>query len=385
MATTEETLRSMREKNWEDEPTNRYPRLLRYFDRERGFGLHHHVAIFDLGTRAVRVLVAPRVLESEDWNRERFYNAASMLELGTELVRNGFQLSLSSLSLARTIEFVIGFRDVLVAHGFRPEDFYLVGTAVFRWMRNREEVLRYLFETTALTPSILDDRSEALAGLDGLLATYRVPASKATMSFPTEAFRLVLIDQGGGSTEVSSAVVGREDPGLITHSFDLLGSMSLRERFLSPALGTLTSRSVLQRWLAGLEPEVEAHIESELEPFALSWTKGAPLIGYAVGTAIVRCSPLRNNHDLHNQLLDLSQLEGSRVELRERIHSILDRGRGDFAACPGVEYLLDRLLGLAVYRTLLRRFGLTTVRLCGYGLRYGVYWGRVLGRSIGQG
>jgi exopolyphosphatase/pppGpp-phosphohydrolase len=190
------------------------------------------------------------------------------------------------------------------------------------------------------------------------------------------------IDQGGGSTEV---VVGEATAeGIRRHgltSLDL-GTVRLRNWFLADPARP-----------AG-ECYAEARVESELEVQRHDWPGLArPLAGrpprcFAVGSALMLAAGRASNRLQHGTRLTGGQLDEAAASARRR--GLPDEGRplgelvaglGEGERAEGFYQDLDLMLGLPVYTSILRRFDLPELTVCGTGLRYGVFFAHALGEG----
>jgi exopolyphosphatase/pppGpp-phosphohydrolase len=344
------------------------------------------VAMFDLGTKAARLLVAPR-RKPASWEPHTFLSSSIVPALGEHLDA-AHRFNLASPAFNEVVEFVRRSRDGLLAAGVAPADIAATGSAVFRWMANRDAVLAEFKARTGLDVYVLEEREEAYLSLYALASTY--PYRARQLPGAIDAF--LLLDQGGGSLEVSYFDAG--DPALSApgkmHSFDRLGTVALKERFFrlagDGADGPL--REVEPAANASRVVDQKRRIVEYVAERVRDWEgfpelEGKHVVAYGMGTALTHCFDV-SGYQIHNRVLTAAELAAA----VERVGRELDaRGHEVRALVPKLDRDLREELtiysGLPAYAGLLEKFGLGEIRVAGYGLRFGAYlWHFVMGRPF---
>jgi exopolyphosphatase/pppGpp-phosphohydrolase len=315
-------------------------------------------AVFDLGTRAARLLVGPKPLPNvAEWNEETFRTVGFVTALGEEPLIPG-----ESPALEKLAEFVEASMAVLRANGVAEENVVGIGTEVFRSLseESREDVVAWLERRSGLRLRIIDGETEARLSLLALQTTYRLNLDQE----PGAGERLLLIDQGGGSTEVSAA------SGAIEHleSSSELGTVPLRRLFFA---NDASIPEQYERVLAYVGERIDGHYGRR--PLTLA---------YGVGSAITAAFPGMNGWNLHNEVATVALLATTE---RERCDELASRYAGVGALRDDLERESDMdervkrerevliLYGLPVYRMILEKLGLSALRVCGFPLRYGAF------------
>src|SRR5262249_246568 len=103
------------------------------------------VAIFEIGTRAVRLLVAPKIVPGA-WAASTFCGDSGMANLGFDVGFLDAKMPIEATSLKRTIEFVCSRSDFLRNLGVT--EFTVIGTAWLRWLENANEVTSHIASQT---------------------------------------------------------------------------------------------------------------------------------------------------------------------------------------------------------------------------------------------
>ncbi|RJX18446.1 MAG: hypothetical protein C4575_10580 [Desulforudis sp.] len=359
---------------WENKERN----LRRLYDYLRD-NQDEKVALFDIGTRAVRVLVAPKKVP-DYWDGRTFFNDGQVFELGADVGKFDQKLRIKqSRALRDIIAFISTYLDILHRSGILIEDVSAFGTAVFRWLENREEVIDYIKNETGIAVYVIPEAQEAQFSLFAIGHTFKSTQNETHNVTIGENDALLLIDQGGGSTEISYLYPNKFKGNV--HSIDSLGTTALREEFfrLGPD-GWVDPNKNLRR-ISTQNERIIKLIQKRID----SW-KGYPelkqsrIFAYAMGTAIQKCAR-GSTYNAHNQLFSVddlmsrlkiscSELEQSTQQVRTLYGLIQDESS---IGGKRLNDLLVRLYGLPVYFFILKKFGITEVRYAAYGLRYGAY------------
>lgn len=347
----------------------RRARLEKYIDglRRRQTGV---VAVFDVGTKAVRVIVAPMTPPRDEWTRATFYNDASVANLGSRL-RPDLDLPIDgNEALEDVVGFMADYVRFLGDRGVAPADMHAVGTAIFRWMGNQRAVVEHIKRRTGVMLQVLGADQEAMLSHEAIRATYRLGQRRPADDFDY----LLLLDQGGGSLEVSLS----DHEGRVSRcdSIDKLGSVYLRARFFEVG----GPSAAAETRIAALKADVSERIAAWPGFAELA---GAKLLVYGMGSALAACLPRMHNFFMHNTVLTRDEIDRRFLEAAQVLEG-KHAGELDADGEPeDADNELTVVYGVPVYQALMDRFGLGSIRFAGYGLRYGVYlWIYGRGRSL---
>lgn len=298
----------------------------------------HRIGIIDIGSNSVRLVVYERTASGAhrviDGSKRPARLSEQMDEIG----------NLSHLALQELLGTLNHF-SMICAHN-RTGIIRAVATAAIRNAANRDEVLAAIEAETGLVIELLSGEEEAAYGFLGMINAMDVQ----------DGF---LIDIGGGSTEVS-LFQNRE----LVHSVSFpFGCVSLNKRFA-------VNGSLTEEGLKALEAAVTEAVK------AVPWLRKAPMlpmIGVG-GTAramgkihqAITKYPFTQNHNY--------PITGTSADalFEELYKTPLDKRR----KFPGLSK--DRadviVPGLAVLRLLYRTVRATHYRICGSGLRDGLFY-----------
>ena len=329
--------------------------------------------VFDIGTRGARVMVGPKKLP-QIWNEDTFCTAGFVTGLGGDVGVVSRRLEVDdSPALLRVAEFINDAMAVLRDNHIPEHNVVAMGTAVFRSLpeSNLEEVIAWLHVRTGVRLRVIDGKTEALLALTATRWTHRFGLEQSFWLAKDE--RLLQIDQGGGSTEISFALPN--DLAQLESKSDL-GTITLRGKFFGadPESNHATISEQCDRVLDYVSQRVERYEFPDLNFKA----------AYAVGTAITACFEGASTFRVHNRIVTLSFLEElereRRCSLGAAYSNVADLYRSiekerttddDFFVKKDKEVLV--LYGLPVYRMILQKLGMPEIRLCGFALRHGAF------------
>ena len=242
-------------------------------------------------------------------------------------------------------------------------------------------MLRIIQDRAGVDLRILDGEKEAFFSLEAVYATYKFRQRAEWSGDLSENDAILLLDQGGGSTEISCLSPTREGFMMKFQSFDQLGTTALRDRFFTTGKDGRIDPAANRNRVSTQNQRIRGHIRDEIEKWgAYPELAGKHILPYAMGSAVTECFKC-NSYSLHNRCLTVDRM----LEISDQRCSEIDNStqwvstlHGELAATPGfktnnLDGVLTQLYGLPVYRGFLEKLGLDHLFLCGYGLRYGVY------------
>jgi exopolyphosphatase/pppGpp-phosphohydrolase len=361
-------------------------RLYNYLQNSSG----PYIVLFDIGTRATRLLIGSEIRHG--WGQFDFFNDAILTNIGSEVSRAHNTLRVDSQSLKNIIEFMGDYISLLKDNN-KKFNVTAVGTAVFRNLENKSEVIDKIYSSISLKVKIITPWVESFLSLNALRGSYLLRRE----SFPefTDDDVILLIDQGGGSLEISYFFPENQQK-RGWYSFADLGTITIRWNFFSTGINRDVEPSSNTISIEDQFTRLNSFITDKVEKWAgFPEILGKKLHIYAMGSAITSCYPGKTNFSVHNQIVNSMETpidEGPLPNMKQIINhncSSLSRFGNvtDLWSAVGEESIsnetinetndLDRQLvaaqGLPVFKGLLDKFGEKSLRICGYGLRYGIY------------
>ncbi|MEM1008368.1 MAG: hypothetical protein AAGJ35_05130, partial [Myxococcota bacterium] len=310
------------------------------------------LGVFDLGTRATRLLIG----DNEDLGFRK--NFGQLTQIGEYFDREG---NIQHKGLHRTLDVIRHF--LKEAEPYEVEEYILVGTAALRNAKNREDIVRMFKRELGLQMTILEEEEEAYLSLLSAFFHFQHDTEKQQP--------VLLIDQGGGSTEVSSGELDQQHflfGGLASLP---LGSVSLKNLFLEdPEISVAESYRRAMRYI---DQELKQH------NFFPQLKNRPPVRAFGMGSAITNITGVRGNRRQHGRVVTIERMQyliNTRIDFYEHNQMTIEhfvRNASHMAHQEEVERDLLMLYGLPVYQSLLRMYNLDRITVCGYGLRYGVF------------
>ncbi len=356
-------------------------RLVDFLDRRRALG-QGVCAIFDIGTKAARILVGPKAVppNEREWYNKSFFNDGRIFNLGSAIDTETQTLPLDSPALAGIVRFIKVYLEELQEDEIDLSDVFVLGTAVFRWMKNKEEVLKHIQEQTKLNLIVLEKENEALLSSLSIYHTSNYNYTDKDESKLGEQDYILLIDQGGGSTEISYFSPKNLSVGQL-QSINQLGTIALQNDFF-----TLDEESPIDPVANINDISVQFKLINQLIDKRLAdWDgfpelEGASIVAYGMGSAMSNSLPAASNHKNHNRKIQVqnikNRLYSSAGELEvqiQRVNKLYKLLQNNENPQDKLKSKLVLLYGLPVYLKILERFNLEEIRFAGYGLRYGAY------------
>ncbi len=347
------------------------------------------VAIYDIGTKAIRILIAPKEVPNDSaWNIRKkndflFFNDSCVPRLGAELVFNNWVNIQHSKALEEIISFIQFYNELLIESG-RVDKYNInaVGTAVFRWMSNKEDVLKYIYNRTDVNVSIISKKDEALLSCLSVLHTYKINSKDQQYELKVED-AVLLIDQGGGSTEISYFFPKIASLGGI-ESINQLGTVVLQENFFSLDNGRLINPSDNRNSIKKQFELVSQYIQNKLDHCSglnEMDLDNVNVYAFAMGSAVGSSTKEHNKQwtidSIQTKYLNtLKELDRDYKQVRY-LYQNINKQYNDRAK-KRIEKKITALYGLPVYEFILEKFNIQSIQFAGYGLRYGAYLAKYL-------
>ncbi len=300
------------------------------------------LAGIDIGTNTLRLLIA----DIGPGTLREIQSARTIARLGEDLDRTGI---LSPEAQDRAVKALIDFKESI--EQFNAARVQAVGTSALRNATNATAFLARVRATTGIAIQVISGVQEAkltVLGVDAALSG----------QIRAESGRTLVVDIGGGSTEIVQSGGGQE-----TRETSLpLGAVYLTERFIrhDPPL-----REELDAVRREISQKLEASIFNRLEPSEkfLVGTAGTITTLSAMDQQLARYDPEKiNGSILTRETIDAMILKLGRSPISERRKIPgLEQGREDII-----------LAGAIVIQAIMVRFGFEKMLVSDWGLREGI-------------
>lgn len=343
------------------------------------------VAIFDIGTRAARLLVAPRAVPDQ-WERYTFYSTGYAFNLGEDVSFEHNVLPTDATSLRNVITFINAHIENL--HSLGVVDISLIGTAIFRWLANIDAVKSMIKTQTACELNVIDQDFEGMLGLLSLSEVYK--RLNIDLQIDEDDF-VAFLDQGGGSFEISWMLWKERnsvEPEYFQQKFEALGTNALRRDFFyrgaqDQPVDPLKNKATISRRVELISRRGREHITYWRTP---PRAKGNKIHAFAVGSAITGLLQ-GSTFDMHNTQVnvqhieetlktlcaDMEQTNQQVLTLFKALRGLEGEGVSQWLHRPNLDGELAILYGLPVFAEVLKKIQLDNLTISGYGLRFGYY------------
>ena len=331
-------------------PFRGLPNNTQGFDIERLPSLSERYAVIEIGTRGLRLLIA----DASPLGIERtVYSTGDLSELGRNQTAKG---AIAKESIQRTKTIVS--RYVEIARQHRADHITAFATEIARSATNRRAFLKEV--STVIDVQVLRMEDEALYSFVASINAFRhvLPAGKTVM----------VVDQGGGSVELSCGVLMPDETVVL-------------QDYVTLSLGTvkITSLLVQNQTLRDGFDNAEQIVRQEVERLGtcMSVEADAPAAVFGLGSGITSFAELENP-ERDSRMSSSWHLHGRFVRT-QAIQSFLERARTRIQAkaIPTKDLAVDGnfltlLSGVLTYYHVLTKCGAPGVTISRWGLRYGV-------------
>ena len=325
------------------------------------------IAVLELSTKAVKCLIGKdqeliRNANVDEFNFQNFIRNANKTETGKGLdSQNDMNMRYFEKNVLPTIR---NWKRVMMQENV--DVVYTVATAAYRTARNRDEIVAFIKERAGINVRILSKKEESVSTMFAYLFSSRYKQQMLTSE------HVIMIDQGGGSTEVS-----------VFQNSDLVSSYSIN-------LGTTALRNILfldsdrdtpvYEALKRSDQKIKERLVVFYKNMGDAMTSETESFCISVGTAITHATGGKNNAAQHDRVMTREKIEACIETCTQAILDQFDTvdqlNEYDFESSRGSKRLDDQItmrLGLPMFLSLMDRFNIKEIHVSGTGLWYGIY------------
>lgn len=322
-----------------------------------------HFAVLELSTKAVKLLIGrdeETIKTATRFDFNNFIRDAAKPETGKGL--DSQNVMNMEYFRGRVLPVIRRMKQKMRSEGV--DVVYTVATAAYRTAKNRDEVIEYIRREAGINVRILSKKEESVSTMFayGISSRYKLDIQKSRHS--------VMVDQGGGSTEVS-----------VFNQGELEGSYSIN-------LGTTALRNILTKDIPPTTLLVDAFKKSDqmLRERMVAFTKNMnttmqtdeETFCVSVGSAITHATGKKKNAQQHDCILNYEQIadkiENLTAKLLEMFNTVGDLVRWERQMTgDAIDDMLTLRMGLPMYLLLMEKFNIKQIHVCGTGLWYGIY------------
>ena len=322
-----------------------------------------HFAVLELSTKAVKLLIGKdeeAIKTASQFDFDNFIRDAAKPETGKGL--DSQNMMNMDYFRGRVLPVIRRMKQKMRSEGV--DVVYTVATAAYRTAKNREEIIECIRSEAGINVRILSKKEESVSTMFayGISSRYKVEIQKSRHS--------VMVDQGGGSTEISVF-----NQGELEGSYSInLGTTALRNILTKdiPQTTLLTdafkkSDQMLKERMVAFAKNMNTTMQTDEDTFCVS-----------VGSAITHATGKKKNAAQHDCILNYEQI-AEKIEiltkkLQERFDTVADLIRWEQQMTgDAIDDMLTLRMGLPMYLLLMEKFNIKQIHVCGTGLWYGVY------------
>lgn len=347
--------------------TDGHLRVIETWLRPNANRINPKIAVLELSTKAVKCLIGKdqeliRNANVDEFNFQNFIRNANKTETGKGLdSQNDMNMRYFEKNVLPTIR---NWKRVMMQENV--DVVYTVATAAYRTAKNRDEIVTFIKERAGINVRILSKKEESVSTMFAYLFSSRYKQQMLTSK------HVIMIDQGGGSTEVS-----------VFQNSDLVSSYSIN-------LGTTALRNILfldsdrdtpvYEALKRSDQKIKERLVVFYKNMGDAMTSETESFCISVGTAITHATGGKNNAAQHDRVMTREKIEACIETCTQAILDQFDTvdqlNEYDFESSRGSKRLDDQItmrLGLPMFLSLMDRFNIKEIHVSGTGLWYGIY------------
>lgn len=336
-------------------------------------------AILELSTKAVKLLIGKDIDTIRDninslgkntpgvkFDFGNFIRTTDKVDAGKGLdAHNVMDMRYFS---GKVLKSILHKKQLMLENGV--DTVYTVATAAYRTAANREEILDLIRERARINVRILSKNEEATATLFAYAFTSAFRARLLQS-------QVVMIDQGGGSTEVS--VFNHNN--LVGNPYSInLGTTALHN-FLFKESNPSTP---IEQALKNSDRKIKERLVSFSKNMGENMVLGGEVFCVGVGTAITKAAGRTGNARQHDKILT-REFISERIVKAENILLARVKTVGELDAVlrtlgPNDPYdaELTTRLGLPMFVAMMEKYNIPEIHVSGTGLWYGIYIQKLL-------
>lgn len=330
-----------------------------------------NIAILELSTRAVKLLRGNMRALKDGFDFTHFRTDSDLIGTGKFLDKhNTMNMMHFQKSVLPSIQ-----KMVAIAEKNKVTTLYSIATAAYRSAQNIQEIIDCIKQNAGINVRVFSQEEEA----NSIMGAFLWSNNSNLDVFPYND--IIMIDQGGGSTQISW--------------FQRKNSNYLLKRNKSIDLGTTVLQNVL--WLNSnsntrLEKafeDIENSIHDRLKPELSQMDKmmdSSKKSCLSVGTAITKATGKSSNEKQHLTHLSQQDISDKITQSEEKLlskYNSIEELRSDIEKSRDkhhnhCENLLVMRLGLAMYRIIMEAWNIPEIVVSGTAVRYGFYYQKFL-------
>lgn len=333
--------------------------------RLKNVELPDKIAVLELSTKAVKLLIGnnPQEIRSQAFSFNMFFREAQKTDTGRGL--NANNIMDMGYFRSRVLPVIQRYKQVAIQHNV--DYLYTVATAAYRTANNRDEIITCIREEAGVNVRILKKEEEALATITAFQFSTKNKAELMSKEYA------LVIDQGGGSTEVS-LFKGKEcvKPYSMNLGTEVLRTILFREA---------NEQTSLRQALANADKLIRDRLDTLYNNILSGFPIGGDIACIAVGTAITKATGKKGNPKQHDTVLTVealtekvkqldTELKDNYTYVRELYYAISQGNKHS----NDIDGKIVIRLGIPMFIAIMKKLGINQLTVSGTGLWYGIYF-----------
>lgn len=321
------------------------------------------VGVIELSTRAVKLLVGNSyMLKKQGFDFDYFYRNGMLTHTGNAVLADG------SINADVFKARVLPVLNIQISNAKKSmvTELYVVATAVYRNAPNLKDIIDIIYKETGMLVKVLNQEEEALATLTAI-----VYSNNGLKHMKKD---LLMIDQGGGSTEI--IYWNRKQNQMAFHSIDM-GTLDIRNNIMQNYADKKSIKSVIFEENTRLRKE----LHHKLKIGDYNSDRNIHCVG--LGTAITRSTQKRGNKSQHGEVLTRKTVFENMMDthhyLAEHYHQLGELKEQlikeqNVRQGTNIEDLIVMRFGLSMFLEIMKNYNVYNLTVSGAGVWYGIYY-----------
>lgn len=332
------------------------------------------IGVLELSTKAVKLLVGrdeDEIKNSSTFNFKNFWKEGTKTNTGRGLdKKNIMDMNYFSRHVMPAI-----IRSLSKAKELGVCRLYTVATAAYRNADNRSDIIESIRSKAGINVKILKKSEEAAATIMAFQFSTRYKESLQQSS------SVLMIDQGGGSTEVS---LYKEKQLVGSHSINL-GTEILRNYLFQHNTGNINLHQALTDTDRLIVERLKTFYKSDVGLYLNDHQEGTYCV--AVGTAITKATGKSSNAEQHDYVMTASKINSVMNTIHnqlidkypdvESLFKVVDSQ--SYGYNDHIDAKLTIRLGLKMFQRMMQQYNIPSITVSGTGLWYGIYFQELFG------
>ena len=334
------------------------------------------IGVLELSTKAVKLLVGKdeeAIRNSSSFNFKNFWKEGTKTNTGRGLDKKNF---MDMTYFSRHVMPAI-IRSLSKAKELGVCKLFTVATAAYRNADNRTEIVEFIREKTGINVKILKKSEEAAATIMAFQFSTKYKESLQQSS------SVLMIDQGGGSTEVS---LYKNKHLIGSHSINL-GTEILRNYLFQHNTGDVNLHQALTDTDRLIVERLKTFYKSDVGIWLNDHKGGTYCV--AVGTAITKATGKSSNAEQHDYVMTESKINSVMNTIHDQLIDKYPNVESLFKVVDSQSYgyndhvdaKLTVRLGLKMFQRIMSQYNIPSITVSGTGLWYGIYFQELFGLS----